>query len=774
MSVEKSLELNEVLEQVKKYCAFSLGLEAIENTEPSFDKLIIKRDHERMSEALNCVVRFGTMPFAGISDIRLMLANAAKGRTLTPQDFSRELSLIRGIRGILAYEKTLHEVKHDALNDLIGTLVVHQKVERKLASCFNEYGEVMDNATPELRSIRSSLRHADSDIAAAAARFVASHADSVVDSIVTYRNGRAVVLVRASEKNTFGGMVYGDSSSGAASYIEPKALVGPNNRKQELLEKEAEEINRILQDCSREVQAVANEEIANIETCGILDCIFAKAQWGKEHDAVAAVLSEEKAVTLKKARHPLIDPQKVISNNYNLRDPHKVLLITGPNTGGKTVSMKVIGLFVLMTYCGMPVTAEEAVLPFFDRVFADIGDDQSVVSSLSSFSAHVTKQAEVCRSATANSLVLLDEAGSGTDPREGESLAIAILNTLREIGCMTVATTHYSRLKAYGKRHDDILVASVQFDMEKLAPTYKYLEGITGQSNAFEVAERCGLPKSIIKYARFLKNQAKTQEDILIERLEKQLNETELRNEALLKQVEENRKLAEELKKEKAKLEKEKDEWSAKAEREAAGYIEEARKEADEILKEMRQKMETAKYHEVLTTRNRLKQMDEEAAEELSAPVDENEEFEVGDAVELRSSSQVCEVISINRRDITILLNGREVRVKKNQIRHSARIIPKQKPQISVNVRNANIFATMSTECNLIGLRVEEGIEKMDDYMDEAMLHGLKHFRIIHGDGTGRLRKAVHQRLQKNPGVKEFRVGMPNEGGTGATIVTMK
>ena len=237
---------------------------------------------------------------------------------------------------------------------------------------------------------------------------------------------------------------------------------------------------------------------------------------------------------------------------------------------------------------------------------------------------------------------------------------------------------------------------------------------------------------------------------------------------------EENRKLAEELKKEKAKLEKEKDEWSAKAEREAAGYIEEARKEADEILKEMRQKMETAKYHEVLTTRNRLKQMDEEATEELSAPVDENEEFEVGDAVELRSSSQVCEVISINRRDITILLNGREVRVKKNQIRHSARIIPKQKPQISVNVRNANIFATMSTECNLIGLRVEEGIEKMDDYMDEAMLHGLKHFRIIHGDGTGRLRKAVHQRLQKNPGVKEFRVGMPNEGGTGATIVTMK
>ena len=773
MSVEKSLELNEVLDQVKKYCAFSMGLELVSDTKPSFDRLVIRRDHERMKEALECVVRSGTMPFGGISDLRIMLANAAKGRTLTPADFSAELSLIRGIRGIVSYEKSLGDIPHEALKDLTGTLVIHQKTERKLASCFNEYGEIVDNATPELRSIRASLRHADADIASAAARFVAAHADSVVDSIVTYRNGRAVVLVRASDKNTFGGMIYGDSSSGAASYIEPHALVGPNNRKQELLEKEAEEIHRILQDCSKEVQSIAAEEIANIETCGILDCIFAKAQWGKDHDAVAAVLSEEKAVHFKKARHPLIDPAKVVSNDYHFADPQKVLLITGPNTGGKTVSMKIIGLFVLMTYCGMPVTAEEAALPFYDRVFADIGDDQSVVSSLSSFSAHITKQAELCAKATENSLVLLDEAGSGTDPREGESLAIAILNRLREIGCMTVATTHYSRLKAYGKRHDDILVASVQFDMEKLAPTYKYLEGITGQSNAFEVAERCGLQKSIIKYARFLKNQAKTQEDILIERLEKQLNETELKNEQLQKEIEENRKLSEQLKAEKAKLQKEKDEWSARAEKEAAGYIEEAKEEADAILKEMRKQMETSKYHEVLSTRNRLKKMDEEPAEE-NINVNEDYEYEAGEAVELRSSSQVCEVISINRKDITILLNGREVRVKKNQIRPSARIIPKAKPQVSVSVRNADIFASVPAECNLIGLRVEEGIQKMEDYMDEAMLHGLKHFRIIHGDGTGKLRKAVHQRLSKNPDVKEYRIGMPQEGGTGATVVTMK
>ena len=225
--------------------------------------------------------------------------------------------------------------------------------------------------------------------------------------------------------------------------------------------------------CSKAVGEVAEEEIGNIETCGLLDALFAKAEWGREHDATAAELTEKKEITILKARHPLIDPKKTIANNYHLAEPQTTLLITGPNTGGKTVSMKIIGLFTLMTYSGMPVPAESAVIPYFDHVYADIGDDQSVAASLSSFSAHVQKLAEVTASATGNSLALLDEIGSGTDPREGEALAIAVLNELRERGCMTIATTHYSRLKAYGKRHSDILLASVQFDMEKLMPTYK-------------------------------------------------------------------------------------------------------------------------------------------------------------------------------------------------------------------------------------------------------------------------------------------------------------
>jgi MutS2 family protein len=772
MSVESSLELNSILEQVEKYCSFSMGKEQIQNTVPSFSRLIIQRDHAYMKEALEITVHYGPMPFAGIADLRELLINADKGRVLSGSECVSEIRLIQGIQEIVSYEKTLTDVAHPNLKDLIDTLTVHRKTEQYLSKCLNEYGEVLDSASSELRGIRAALRHAEAEITSAANHFVATHADQVVDAIVTDRGGRAVVLVKASDKNTFGGMVYGDSASGQASYIEPASFIGPNNRRQELTEKEKEEIHRILMECSKEIRAVAKEEIANLDTCAILDAVFAKALWGRSVDACAAELSDKKEIYLKKARHPLIDAKKVIANDYHLASPQKVLLITGPNTGGKTVSMKVIGLFVLMTYCGMPVPCEEAVIPYFDRVFADIGDDQSVISSLSSFSAHISKQAEVAKLATADSLVLLDEVGSGTDPKEGEALAIAVLNELRKRGCMTVCTTHYDRLKLYGKRHADVLLASVQFDLEKLVPTYKYIEGLTGQSNAFEVAEKYGLPDPIIKYARFLKNQAKSEEDILIDRLEKQLNENQQKREELERLVASNMEINEKLKKEQVSLEKERDEFQEKAQAEAEEYLEKVHAEADAVLKEIRQRQENGKYHEALQAASRLNTLNESEQKEEEVP--QNITYKVGDAVELRSSSTVCQIIKMEKKDITILINGREMRVKKNQIRPSMHVIPKTRPEISVNVKEQNIFATIPSEVNLIGMHVDEAMEAFDSYLDTVRLHGMKSFRVIHGDGTGKLRKAIHARLSTDPSVKSFRLGMPNEGGTGATVVDLK
>ena len=727
-----------------------------------------------MKEALSAVVKYGTIPMAGIRDLSAMLKNAEKGALLSANDLNNEVRFIQGIRSILNYAKELKDFDHPSLDDLFGSLIVHEHTEKYISRCINEYGEVMDSASAELANIRVSIRRSEHDIAQAANRFVASHGDSVVDGIITYRSGRAMVLVRASEKNQFGGLVYGDSASGQASYIEPAALVTLNNRRQELIDKEQQEIERILESCSKEVGKVASEELANLDTCTVLDTVFAKAAWGAKNDACAAELTESRQMHLIKARHPLIDTLKVVANTYHIADPVKILLITGPNTGGKTVSMKVIGLFTLMTYCGMPLTCESAVIPYFDRVFADIGDDQSVVSSLSSFSAHISKQAEVCREATANSLVLLDEVGSGTDPNEGEALAIAILNTLRECGCMVVATTHYGRLKAYGKRHQDILCASVEFDMENLVPTYRYIEGTTGSSNAFEVAQRYGLPKGIVKYARFLRNQAKTEEDTLIEKLEAQLAEARIKSEILDQQLAEAKALRESVEKEKILLEKNRDELKNKAEKEAAAYVEEVRAQADEILENLRSSQENIKLHEAINERGKLSQIVK--TKEPQIEYDPDHEYKVGDAVELRSSSQVCEVIEVGKRDIRILLNGREIRVKKDQIRPSLHVIPKMKEQnrASIHIASRNIYASISLECNLIGMHVDEALAKMGDYMDQAKIHSLKTFRIIHGDGTGRLRKAVHDKLKNDRDVKEFRLGMPNEGGTGATVVVMK
>ncbi len=776
MQSEKSLELDQILGQVKQYCSFSLSQEAVDQTEVSYDPLIIRREHARMKEALAAVIHYGEMPFHGIRDISVMLESTRRGRVLTAQELVQEIHFIQGVRSIVSYEKELTDIEHPYLKDLCGTLHVHTNTEKFLSACVDDYGEILDTASGELRSIRMELKKADQAIASAAQKFLAAHPDSVVDSIVTYRGGRAVILVKASDKNAYGGMLYGDSASGQTSYIEPASLVGPNNRKQELIERERQEIERILEACSQEVQAVAAEEMANLQTCTVLDTVFAKAQWGKAHDGCAASLTEEKKIVIEKGRHPLIDPKKVVANSYQISDPKRILLITGPNTGGKTVSMKIIGLFTIMTYIGIPVTADSAMIPFFDRVFVDIGDDQSVAESLSSFSAHIRKQAEVMKEATENSLVLLDEVGSGTDPREGEALAISILNELRQRHCITVATTHYGRLKAYGKRHDDIQIASVAFDMKNLMPTYRFVQGISGSSNAFEVAQRYGLPAGLIKYARFLKDQAKTQEDELIERLDAQLNEAAAKTEELQKAIEQNRKKAEELKAAKIKFEKEKDLWQQNAEKEANAYLEEVRQQADAIMKELRQRKTDVKYHEAIDLSHQLNALSTEPkTQDDNVPAGEIE-YEVGDAVELRGSSQVCEVLEVGRKDLKILMNGREIRVKKDKVRPSLHIIPKmkEKPQTTVHISSGGMFSSMPLECNLIGMRVDEAMDVMADYMDRAKVHHLKTFRIIHGDGTGRLRNAVHAKLRTDKSVKEFRLGVPGEGGTGATVVVMK
>ena len=771
MNLEKSLELTKIIDDVSSFAAFSLGKENILNTEVSFNKLIINRNLSYTKEALEILKNNDTVPFGGIKDIRTTLVKADKGGLLSAQELNDVKNVLAGVNSVIKYYRNIHEVEMDNIGELFLSLVSFNILMEEIENSIDEYGVVLDSASSELYSIRKQLKRVDADINASIQRFLSKNRESVVDSIVATRNGRSVILVKSSDKNQYGGLIYGDSSSGQASYIEPKELLDLNNKKQELIIKEHEEINRILSYLSSDVAKTATEQIANIETLGLIDEIFAKANWGRSKDAVCALISDEYSINIEKARHPLIDPKVVVANTYRLIEPKKMLIITGPNTGGKTVSLKIIGLFVLMSYCGIPVPCEAISIPVFDNIFEDIGDDQSVESSLSSFSAHIQKQAKICNEATSESLVLLDELGSGTDPKEGESLGIALLNLLREKKCMTIVTTHYSRLKTYGKRHDDILLASVEFNMNTLEPTYKYFEGITGNSNAISVAKRYGLPKELIKYATFLNDQAKSEEDKLIEELDNELSK--VRSE-LAKIEEEKERLeieSKELKKAQKNFYREKDEWKYKKENEAKAYLESIRKEAEEIIEDLKSRKDI-KLHEVIDKRKELEKIGD--FEEIID--DDNYEFSSGEVIELKSTNQIARIININKKDILINLNGREMHVKKDQIRPSNKHLPKKdtKVETTINLDRDIVFSSMSLECNLIGMNVEDAMYKLENYLDEVKVHNLNYCRIVHGDGTGKLRKAVHNRLQNDNNVKEYHLAPPQEGGTGATIVTFK
>ena len=766
MEIKEGLELDILVSQMSSYCDFSLGKNHLESIQPTFDKLIIKRDNQRIKEALQLTYKYGPMPFNGFKDINKSLQFALKNKTLTSYECVNIIDHLRGIIDINNYFKD-YSIEYSALNELVSSLFYDDKLYKYLTNIFNEYSEVKDSASNELSSLRIKLKRIENEISILTEKYKKDNASSLVDGIVSTRNDRVVLLVRNSDKNTLGGFVYGESASGQAVYLEPPVFIEINNRKLSLKSQEKEEVERILVECTNKIKEVATYLIYNLQTVAILDSLFARSIWGKHNDCTIGELVDDNQLYLLKARHPLIDPKKVVANSYKIIEPHKVLLITGPNTGGKTVSLKIIGLMVLMTYCGMPITVMEAKIPFFDNIFIDIGDDQSVVTSLSTFSTHLSRLAKITSEATNNSLVLLDEIGSGTDPKEGESLAIAVLNELRERKCMIVATTHYGRLKSYGKKHNDILVAMVQFDVEKLMPTYKFIEGITGQSNAFDIALRYGLDPKIIKNAKFLKEQSKSVEDNLIEKLEKQL----LLNEALSQDLKQK---SLDLDKEKEKyiklnddIQSKKEEYLNEAKEHAKEYFEEKAIEADNIIKELKN-VKNVKPHEIINIKKKL-EIEEDINNEIE---NNNRSFKVGDTVLIKSNNQIGKIISINKKQVNLEVRGISIKSKLSNIKHTDRVI--KDPVDNFTFVNTKKITETNFECNLIGKRVEEALQEMDKFLDNAKFSRLPMVRIIHGDGTGALRKAVHERLRNNKDIMEFRLGMPNEGGTGATVVTFR
>ena len=760
------LQFDEVKMQVSRYCSFSLGHQLVENLYPQFSKLPVKRELERLQQALKMTFMYGSMPFGGISDISGAVELAVKDATLSCQELLKIADHSYGVREVIQYTRNCQTEK-DKVKELVDTLDSLEGIAEEITRCINRSGEVNDNASAALARIRRQVKTLQHSVNERLNSFMARNSSYVQDNIIAQRNDRSVILIKNNYRNTVEGLQYGSSASGQAVYVEPKEIIGVNNDLQNAKEEEKREVARILFALSQKVKGRGTQYLANIQTLGILDCLFARAQWAREFDAVVGDISNNMNLVIEKGRHPLIDQKSVVANSYHLEEPKRTILITGPNTGGKTVSLKLIGLFVVMHLSGMALPCKSASIPVYDNLFYDIGDNQSIIDDLSTFSAHIKNLARICREATNKSLVILDELGSGTDPVEGQAIANAVLDYFRNKQVYTVASTHYAKLKAYAKQYDDILLASVEFDRQNLKPTYRYIENTIGQSNALEIASRYGLPQQVVDKALEFKRADQSPEDILLENLQKELEMVSQQREQLTGELASVRMERAEVQASREKLENTREDILENARLEAQEIVEEAREESEEIIEELKQ----LKQYDINAVAKLKHQLDN-VIEEVEEEEDESDEpIALGDYVRIAFTNQKGEVIALDKKNATVLCGGIKIRSSINNLSRTARPVEKKTTATRPKVSGPRNF---KVELNLIGMRVEEALPVLDKFLDDALLARAPFVRVVHGVGSGALRSAVWQQLKKYKYISKYEYAEPSQGGSGATIVTFK
>lgn len=763
---KQKLEIDVIIRQFLNYSKTSLGKEKLSQLDLIDSPLFLKRQLRRQSEALEATIKQTAPNFYGISNITDAVILAHKGGVCSIEDLVAISRFCHGQNSLIDYYK--HRLTPmDECGDLFESLFVEKNLNKEIDRCFSMDFEVYDQASEELQRIRKQLSTIDTRIDKAINDFMSKHADSLSEQFSTIRQDRRVIPILTSHKNRYSGLIHDQSASGQTTYLEPQFLIDLNNEHQNLLALEHQEIHRICKELSTKVGLIKDELLASLESITLLDVLFSMATWAKEHEGTVATLSEDR-LYLKDARHPLLNQETVVANTYRLESPHRMILITGPNTGGKTVGLKTIGVSVYLTLCGAPVLAQEAIIPLIDQLFVDIGDTQSIQMSLSTFSGHLTNLKKVLDQATRQSLVLLDELGSGTDPIEGESLAQAILEYCHQLGCMAVVTTHFNRLKVFAKNHAEILSSSVEFDLDDLQPTYRYIEGLAGQSYALDIARKLDVKSSVIDRAMAIKQESVSAQELLIENLEKEIAQNRLLNDEVAQLKESLQRQEQQLQQQLNQLEQEKQSILKSFEIKQEQQLKKQIAAAKQILAQMRQE---SQLHENIAALRKIEQLSIEPQAEL----DEERELKEGDFVRLLSTQQIGKIVKIEKKDVLVDVNGMNVYAKLNQLRYHPKNEPtkkkSKKARSSVSVKTST---PMSMECHLIGLRVEEALIELSQYLDQCILNNLKFGRVIHGHGTGALRQAVHQALKKHSAVKSYRLGGENEGGHGATIVEFK
>ena len=783
---EKSLlklELDQVLEQLAS-CAGSVGgKEACLRVRPSSDLEDVNLMLEQTTAASDLCTRKGNPVFGDVTDVSASLERADRGGSLQPIELLRIAGVLRCARNIKGYVS--EDDKATVLDALFSALTPNKYLEDKIFGAILSEEEIADNASPALADIRRHMRIQAGKIRDSLQKVISSpaYAKFLREPIITIRQGRYVVPVKSECRNDVPGLVHDVSATGGTYFIEPMSAVNANNALRELELKEKKEIERILAELSAE--AAAHREDINLDYTMLvqLDVIFAKAKLAYRMRAWAPIMNDQGKVDLRKARHPLIDPKAVVPITVRLGSDFDTMIITGPNTGGKTVTLKTIGLLTLMAECGLHIPAGDgSQLSTFDAILADIGDEQSIAQSLSTFSSHMRTIVDVVAQCDDRTLVLFDELGAGTDPAEGAALAMAIIEFCRKMNSRVVATTHYAELKLYAMRTKGVINASCEFDVETLRPTYKLLIGIPGKSNAFAISRKLGLSEEILKEADDLVGKSdKDFEDVLsqLEAQRQQMEAARLEAERMKRETEKIKQQSEEYA---AQLQKEKDKAMESARREAQKIIEDARyaaNAASEELKALRKQLtESADTSNLNQRQAEVRRSLNEMEDKIRAKQPKQERPEpkrdimIGDTVELLKLGTKASVIAINKDGTYQLQAGiLKLNAKKDEIY----LLENENPYKVKGGRPAHSgremkLTAMSNEVDLRGMDAVEAICVLDNYLDSAMRANLGTVRIIHGKGTGILRKAVQDALKKNKFVKKYRLGVYGEGEDGVTI----
>lgn len=774
------LEFNKIKQTVDSLCACSLGQKRVEYLSPSIDEKQVEYSLNQSDEALKIILALGEAPLGGVTDITEAIKRAKISAMLSAQELLGISRLLYAVSQLKTFSERLNEIKVDApiFSSQVNSLVSLNSLQTAINDCIDETGYILDSASSELRSIRRSIQSTEARIKEKLNHVVSERRNKLTDGIVTIRNERYVVPVRAEAKNTFGGTVHDQSSSGNTYFIEPKEVVDLNNKLQEYHVEERREIERILRSLTEEVKKFVDALAVNVEVLGEIDFMFAKGKYARLINGTRPKMNTKGIIRLVAARHPLIDQKVVVPNDIELGDEYTTIVITGPNTGGKTVTLKTVGLLTLMAQAGLLIPAHEtSQLAIFDHVFADIGDEQSIEQSLSTFSSHMTNIVRIMERLTVNSLILFDELGAGTDPKEGASLAISILDYVKVRGARTIATSHYPELKAYAYENDDVINASVEFNIETLSPTYRLLVGVPGRSNAFEISKRLGLKEAILTTARAYVETERTEMTDLITKLEDRGLELDHEIQLLQKQNQEVEAMRLDYERKIAKFEAERERVLEDIKKEAFENIRQAKEEAEQIVADLRQAKKMAdlsiKDHELTEKLTSLKKSEAKQAEQFKRKARNKAPLKAGDELMVLSLNRQGELIEKTKNgDWMVQLGMMKVNIKEEDLEYLRQSVKKKDSGKGkmIHKRNTNV----GIQLDLRGERYEDAMLRLDKYMDEVLLAGYQTVTIIHGHGTGALRQGVHKYLKQNKHVASFRFGGAGEGGTGATVVELK